>query len=308
MRVVVMGAGGLGGYFGGLLARHGTDVTFIARGANLRALQERGLTVRSVHGDFVTPVQALSDPRGLPPADIVLFCVKTYAVRQAVELLQPVVDSHTVILALQNGVDTPAQLQAAFGRGTVLGGVTRIGSTLVEPGVIIQPTADREIEFGTLNGQSHDQAERLRTVLQEAGIPAIVAPDIMKLLWEKLVFISAFSGLSTLTGLLPEQILAHAATRDLYRTVMQETTAVGQAAGAAIDAGIVEHTLTYLDTLDDLGESSMAVDFRRGRPIEVDAIHGAVVQHGRRLGVPTPVNEVIYATLSVMDRVKRESN
>jgi 2-dehydropantoate 2-reductase len=144
--------------------------------------------------------------------------------------------------------------------------------------------------------------------LQEAGIPAIVAPDILKLLWEKLVFISAFSGLSALTGLLPEQILAHAATRDLYRTVMRETMAVGQAAGVAIESDIVEHTLAYLDALGDLGESSMAVDLRHGRPLEVDAIHGAVVQHGRRVRVPTPVNEVIYASLSVMDRVKRGSN
>src|SRR5262245_30959402 len=128
MRIVVMGSGGLGGYFGGLLARSGADVTFVARGAHLQALQERGLTVRSINGDFALPVQACTDPAGLPSADVILFCVKTYDAVAAAALLQPVVTATTILLTLQNGVDMAADLQKTYGRGTVLAGVTRGGS------------------------------------------------------------------------------------------------------------------------------------------------------------------------------------
>jgi len=300
-----MGTGGLGGYFGGLLARSGAEVNFIARGAHLQVLQNRGLSVRSVHGDFVIPVQACETVEGLAAADLVLFCVKTYAVEEAVALLQPVVADHTVLLTLQNGVDTPSELQEIFGRGIVLAGVTRTGSTLAEPGVIVQQTSDRVIEFGALNRQGQSAVDGVRAVLEAADIPAVAADDIRKLLWEKLVLISAFSGLGALTGLSTAQLLAHGPTRQLYRDTMQETAVVGQAAGVAIDPDIVTRTLTYLDAQDDPGESSMAVDFQRGRPIELEAINGAVVRHGQRLQIPAPVNNTIYASLTVMDQVNR---
>jgi len=306
MRIVVMGSGGLGGYLGGLLAQSGADVTFVARGAHLQVLQERGLTVRSVHGDFSLPVHACADLRGLPPADFVLFCVKTYDAAGAAVLLQPVMDTRTIVLTLQNGVDMATELQTTFGRGTVLAGVTRMGSTLVAPGVIEQPTTDRLIEFGSLTGQEQEQVERVRTLCTTAGIPTLVSPNIQRSLWEKLVFIAPFSGLSTLTRLTPAQLLAHAPTRGLYRAVMQETAAVAQAA-AGVTPEIVERTMHYLDTAGDPGESSMAVDFQRQRRIEVDAINGAVVRHGQRLRVPTPLNAMIYNALAVMDHYNRQT-
>ena len=305
MRIVVMGSGGLGGYVGGLLARSGADVTFVARGANLQALQKRGLTVRSVNGDFTVSVQACADPRGLSAADVILFCVKTYDAAAAATLLQPVVEAQTIILTLQNGVDMAADLQTTFGRGTVLAGVTRMGSTLVAPGVIEQPTTDRLIEFGSLTGQEQAQVERVRTLCTTADIPTLVSPNIQRSLWEKLVFIAPFSGLSTLTRLTPAQLLAHVPTRELYRAVMQETAAVAQAA-AGVTPEIVERTMHYLDTAGDPGESSMAVDFQRQRRIEVDAINGAVVRHGQRLRVPTPLNQMLYNALAVMDHYNRQ--
>jgi 2-dehydropantoate 2-reductase len=306
MRILVMGAGGLGGYFGGLLARSGADVTFVARGKNLQALQTRGLTVSSVHGDFALRVQACVDPVGLPPADLVLFCVKTYDVATAAALIQPVVAAHTILLTLQNGVDTPYDVRTTFGRGTVLAGITRIGSTLVEPGVITQPTTDRAIEFGNLDGQAQSQVEAVRRLLTEAEIPAVVSADIQKSLWEKLVFISAFSGLSTLMRLTVAEVLAQAPTRELYRTVMQETAAVAWAESINVAPDIVERTMHYLDTSGDPGESSMAVDFQHRRRIEVEAVHGAVVRHGQRVQVPTPVNATLYGALVVMDQYNRQ--
>ncbi len=306
MRIMVMGSGGLGGYFGGLLARRGADVTFIARGANLHALQERGLTVHSVNGDFALPVQTCADPAGLPPADCILFAVKTYDAAAAAALLQPVVAARTILLTLQNGVDMATDLQATFGRGTVLAGVTRIGSTLSAPGVIEQPTTDRMIEFGSLTSQDHDQVNHVRTLLEGAGIPTLVSPNIQRSLWEKLVFIAPFSGLSTLTCLTPAQLLAHESTRGLYRSVIQETAAVAQAAaGVALD--IVDRTMHYLATAGDPGDSSMAVDFQRQRRIEVEAINGAVVRHGQRLQVPTPLHQMLYNALVVMDRYNRQA-
>ena len=306
MRIMVMGSGGLGGYFGGLLARSGADVTFIARRANLHALQERGLTVHSVNGDFALPVQACADPAGLPPADFIVFCVKTYDAAAAAALLQPVVAARTILLTLQNGVDMATDLQATFGRGTVLAGVTRIGSTLSAPGVIEQPTTDRMIEFGSLTGQDHDQVKYVQTLLEGAGIPTLVSPNIQRSLWEKLVFIAPFSGLSTLTRLTPAQLLAHESTQALYRSVMQETAAVAQAA-AGVAPDIVERTMHYLATAGDPGDSSMAVDFQRQRRIEVEAINGAVVRHGQRLQVPTPLHQMLYNALVVMDRYNRQA-
>jgi 2-dehydropantoate 2-reductase len=305
MRIVIMGSGGLGGYFGGLLVRSGADVRFVARGMHLQALQERGLTVRSVNGDFTVPVQASADLHGFPPADVVLFCVKTYDAEAAAALLQPAVEATTTVLTLQNGVDMAADLRATLGRGTVLAGVTRMGSTLVAPGVIEQPTTDRLIEFGSLTGQEQEQVERVRTLCLAADIPTLISSNIQRSLWEKLVFIAPFSGLSTLTRLTPGQLLAHAPTRELYRSVMQETAAVARAA-ADVKPEIVERTMHYLDTAGDPGDSSMAVDFQRQRRIEVDAINGAVVRHGQRLQVPTPLNYMIYHSLVVMDRYNRQ--
>ena len=306
MRIMVMGSGGLGGYFGGLLARRGADVTFIARGANLHALQERGLTVHSVNGDFALPVQTCADPAGLPPADCILFAVKTYDAAAAAALLQPVVAARTILLTLQNGVDMATDLQATFGRGTVLAGVTRIGSTLSAPGVIEQPTTDRMIEFGSLTSQDHDQVNHVRTLLEGAGIPTLVSPNIQRSLWEKLVFIAPFSGLSTLTCLTPAQLLAHESTRELYRSVLQETAAVAQAA-AGVAPDIVDRTMHYLATAGDPGDSSMAVDFQRQRRIEVEAINGAVVRHAQRLQVPTPLHQMLYNALVVMDHYNRQA-
>jgi len=306
MRIVVMGSGGLGGYLGGLLAQSGADVTFVARGAHLQVLQERGLTVRSVHGDFSLPVHACADLRGLPPADFVLFCVKTYDAAGAAVLLQPVVDTRTIVLTLQNGVDMATELQTTFGRGTVLAGVTRMGSTLVAPGVIEQPTTDRLIEFGSLPGQEQGSVDRVHALYTAAGIPTLVSPNIQRSLWEKLVFIAPFSGLSTLTRLTPAQLLGHEPTQGLYRAVIQETAAVAQAA-AGVAPDIVERTMHYLDTAGDPGDSSMAVDFQRQRRIEVEAINGAVVRHGQRLQVPTPLNQMLYNTLIVMDHYNRQA-
>jgi 2-dehydropantoate 2-reductase len=223
----------------------------------------------------------------------------------AAALLQPVVAAQTILLTVQNGVDMATDLQATLGRGTVLAGITRLGSTLVEPGVIVQPTLDRQLEIGSLTPEGSTQVETARDLLSAAGIPVDVSADIQKSLWEKLVFITAFAGLSALTGLSPNQILAQTPTRHLYRTVMQETAAVARTAGVAIAADIVDRLFAYLDAEGDLGHASMAVDFQHQRRIEVEAINGAVVRHGRRLGVPTPVNETIYAALVVMDAYHR---
>jgi 2-dehydropantoate 2-reductase len=178
---------------------------------------------------------------------------------------------------------------------------------LAEPGVIEQPTSDRAIEFGSLDGQAQPQVAMMHRLLRQAGIPVVVSADIQKSLWEKLVFISAFSGIATLTGLPVAEILAQAPTRELYRSVLRETATVAWAAQVNVAPDIVEHTMHYLDTGGDPGESSMAVDFRRRRRIEVEAIHGAVVRHGQHVQVPTPVNATIYGALTVMDQYNRRT-
>src|SRR5712692_1787074 len=251
MRIVVIGAGGTGGYFGGLLARAGEDVSFLARGTQLEALRTRGLTVKSHHaGTFSLPVHATSDPQEIGPVDLVLFCVKTYDTRAAIEGLHLFIGPETVVLPIQNGIDAAERLSREVGVQHLIGAVAYVTSQIESPGVIAQTAGSGSIEMGELAGGQSERTQRLQRMLRHAGISAELPPDIHVTLWEKFLFICAFSGVTALTRLPLGQVFAHQETCDLLKAVMKEGEALARARGIALPVDIVERSYATLQALE----------------------------------------------------------
>jgi 2-dehydropantoate 2-reductase len=302
MRILVMGSGGLGGYFGGLLAKSGQQVSFLARGAHLQALQERGLRVTSVNGDFELEVRAAETVAELGPADLVLFCVKSYDTEAAAGLLQGALAPGGAVLTLQNGIGNAEQIDAVLGKGTTLPGSAQIESAIGEPGLIIQSSLRRRITFGEADGRRSERAERILELLTAAEIETILSDDIQRVLWEKFIFITAMAGLSSLTGATLGDMLGYEPTRALFRAAVEEAAAVGRAAGVRLSDSVVDETLQLASSMLPTMRSSMQKDLEAGRRLEVEALNGMVARLGRQHALPTPINDVIYAVLGLANR------
>ena len=301
MRVAMVGAGGLGGLYGGLLARAGLDMTFIARGRNLAALREHGLILKRVSGEEVQlTVRATDDPREVGPVDLVWFCVKTYDLDAAARHALPLVSPETMALPIQNGVEAPERLAEILGREHVLGGVGRAGATLVAPGRVEEKSRQAAVVFGELDGGASARTERLERVLREADLDPRVSEDIQAELWDKFVQACAIFGLDTLLRVPAATYLRSPETAELFVGLMREVDAVGRARGVRLAEGTVERlwgTLSTLFRTNPTIRSSMYFDVMAGRRLEIDAASGAVVRLGREVGVPTPLNFAIYAAL-----------
>lgn len=292
-----MGSGGVGGYFGGLLARANEDVTFIARGAHLEAIQKNGLQVKSVVGDFHVRPKATHDPAAVGPVDLVLFSVKAYDTEAAGSAIRPMVGRETVVLCLLNGVDNEEKLEAILGEQHVMAGVVHILSTISAPGVISQIAGPRTIKLGEKDGRITPRVERILGVLKGAGILAETSTQIQVDLWEKFLFICAQGGVTALAGLSIGEILACPETVAFYRGVMEEVAAVGRAMGVPLSANAVERALAFARGLQSGTRSSLAHDLSQGNRLEVETLAGSVVRYGREVGVATPFNFAIYACL-----------
>jgi 2-dehydropantoate 2-reductase len=298
MRIAVMGAGGTGGYFGGLLARAGEDVTFIARGAHLEAMRRRGLVVKSrLAGEFTQAVRATNDPQELGPVDLILFCVKTYDTAAGVAMIGPLIGPETIVLPVQNGVESAERIAQVVGARTVIGGVAYVFSSIEAPGVVTQTAGAGRLLFGELIEGNSPRTERLVHIFKRAGITAELCPDIRLALWEKFVNICAASGVTALTRLPIGPIMACADTRALLQATMEEVDMVGRACGIRLPIGIVDQLGAFFANLEPWARGSLAHDLAAGRRLELEALNGAVVCLGRTHGIPTPMNFVIYAAL-----------
>lgn len=298
MKIAIIGAGGVGGYYGGLLARHGHDVTFVARGAHLEAIRKNGLQIKSIFGDFVvSPAQATDNPAEVGRMYLILFCVKAYSTTEAAQAIRPLVGAQTAVISLQNGVEAVEQLGKVIGVEHVLGGMTQISSAIAAPGVIEQVSQFRRIVFGELDGSISARTRAIEEAFKETGVTVEVSQNIHKPLWEKLLLISVASGLGALTGLPMGDWRKPPETRDLCARLMREVESVAGAHGAALDADIVDRTLAFIDAASPTMKASMQLDVAAGRQFELDAIVGAVGRKGREKGVPTPVADMIYACL-----------
>ena len=308
MKIMIMGSGGVGAYYGGLLAGQGNEVTFIARGAHLQALRTNGLQVKSVHGDFtVIPAKATDTPAEVGPVDLVLFCVKTYDTDDSAKAIQPAVGPQSVVMSLQNGVDAVEQIGKIVGMDHVLGGVTQISSALEAPGVVKQVSQFRRVVLGELDGSVSARIQSIEKTLKETGITVEITQNIYKALWAKLIFISAASGLGGLTRLPMGEYRAVPETRAMIISLMKEVEAVARAQNVALDADVVQKSLDFIDNAAPHIKASMQLNVEAGRRTELESIIGVIGRKGRELGVPTPTADFIYAALLPIDLKARRA-
>jgi len=305
--LAIFGAGGVGGYFGALLAKSGEEVSFIARGEHLKAIRGRGLSVRSVNGDFSVRVKATSDPREIGPVDLVLFCVKTYDSGRALGLLPHLVGDETSVLSLQNGVDNHEKIGAVVGLGKVIGGLAHIESFVESPSVIRQSSKIRRITIGELDGRLSARVRNIENLFKRAGIDCVVSSNIISDVWQKFMFICAMGGVCSVARATIGHVLAFEGTRALYLGVLKEVRAVAEAKGVSLPTDVVERTVAFTEGLHKGMKPSMLHDLERGKRIEVDALTGTVVRVGKECGIPTPVNEFIYSCLKLQDDLRTGS-
>ena len=297
MRVAIMGTGGLGGFFAGLLARAGNDVTCIARSAHLAAIREHGLTVHSPRaGDFTVTIAATDNPHEIGPVDLILFCVKTYDLEPAAHQLGPLLHAETVVVPVQNGLDAAEQIGDIVGAAHVLGGVSYVGGAIEAPGVVREGGVGRLL-IGELDGGTSPRVERVLDTFRVAGLPAELHPNIRVAVWEKFLIICAFSGLAALTRLPLGPLRDCPDTAALLRGLIEETEAVARARAIPLPRDCVERALDSLHSIEPTRRPSLQQDLVAGRRLELEALNGALLRLGHACGVPTPLNFAIYAAL-----------
>ncbi|PWR19874.1 2-dehydropantoate 2-reductase [Zavarzinia compransoris] len=298
MKIAVIGAGGVGGYFGARLAQAGHDVAFVARGAHLAALQKNGLAVEGAAGSFLLPaVHATRDPASIGPADIVVFAVKMYDVAAAAALIGPLLGPDTLVLTLQNGVDAPHLLTRNLGARRVLGGAAYISAVIAAPGVIRVSVPSTRIEFAPVDGAVSPLAAEFADAGRAAGFGTVLGDDVDVVLWRKFCMLAAFSGVTAMLRSAIGPIREHAVARALLGDAVAEAVAVGRARGVALPDDMAATILRLLDAVPALMKSSMLEDLERHRPLEVEDLSGAIVRLGAELGVATPVHRAILGAL-----------
>jgi 2-dehydropantoate 2-reductase len=297
MRIAIVGAGGVGGYFGAKLARAGESVVMLARGAHLDAIRRDGLRVRSTpEGESVARVEAVDSFTGQPPVDMALFCVKSFDTRSAAEALRPALGPSTGVVSLQNGVDNEEMLDEVLGRGVALGGAAYVFASIDAPGVIVHKFAGR-IVFGEMDGRVSERATRLRDALARAGVPVEVTTDIRRVLWEKYLLISAQAGMSALTRCPAGVLRETPESWRMYRLILEELAALARASGVTLAADVVDAVMKQAAAIAPDAYSSLHHDLTQGKRLELEALHGHAVRLGERHGVPTPMVFAVYAAL-----------
>jgi 2-dehydropantoate 2-reductase len=299
MRVAVMATGALGGYFGGRLAEVGHDVFFIARGANLAAIRKNGLKVESSVGNIhIKTPNATDDPKAVGEVDLVLFAVKLWDVEKSGEASKPLVGKNTRLLSLLNGIDSVERLVPILGSHAVAAAPATISAVISEPGVISHKSPFAGFRCGFIDGR---EDARLQTMVQEirkAKIDAVFSKTIEKELWEKFIFIVGMSGATAATRMPLGAVRDDPDARALLQSLMREVEAVGCAKGIALE-GSAAKFFSFVMGLPAALKASMLEDLERGNRLEADWLQGKVVELGRALGVPTPVNRDVYAVLKL---------
>jgi 2-dehydropantoate 2-reductase len=293
-----MGTGGVGGYYGGLLARAGHDVTFIARGAHLEAISKKGLEVNSVFGDFrIQPATVTDHPASVGAVELIVFATKTYQIPEAARAILPMVGSDTVVVPLLNGVDAADRIGEVIGAKHMLGGVTYLSSAMEEPGVIGHYSQFRRIVVGEFNGEITERAKSICQVLKSTGATVEVAGDIVRELWTKFVFISAISALGGLTRVTTGEYRDVAETRKMLIDALREVVMIASARGVLLEPGLVEKTLEFIDSAPADMKPSMQRDIEAGRRYELESMIGLNVRLGAELNLPVPAMTLAYAAL-----------
>jgi 2-dehydropantoate 2-reductase len=297
VRIAVIGAGGIGGYFGGRLAMSGHDVTFVARGDHLAAIRRDGLRVESVRGDFlVRDAAATDDPATVGVVDLVLLAVKTWQLDAALPLLGPLMGADTAVLTSQNGVEAPDRVAAVVGRAAVLPGAAKIFAMVTGPGVVSHVGGPATLAFGEWDDRRSERALRIVDAFTDAGVDATISDGIWPELWAKLVAIVPLGSLGAALDATVGQL--RTAHRDLLEAAMTETATLAAARGVPLPADVVPSTLAFLDQQPDDATTSLHRDVVAGRSTELDAWTGAVVRLATESGVPVPVHRTLLAVVT----------
>ena len=306
MRIAIFGTGGVGGYFGGRLAQAGEDVTFIARGEHLRAIQTKGLKVESLNGDFVVyPVKATADVTEVGPVDLVIVGVKAWQVPEAVRSMKPMVGSKTSVLPLQNGVDAVGQLSAELGTDHVIGGLCKIVSFVVGAGHIRHAGFAPSVVIGELDNRHTDRVVAIENVFNDAGIETTIAADIHAALWMKFLFIASFSGVGAIANAPAGILRSDPELRAQMLRGMEEIYSLAHVRNIKLPPNSIETVMAGVNALPEDATSSMQRDIAAGKPSELESQIGAVVRMARESRVEVPTHEFIYAKLKPLEEKAR---
>ncbi|MBL26165.1 MAG: 2-dehydropantoate 2-reductase [Rhodospirillaceae bacterium] len=300
MRIAVIGAGGVGGYFGGRLAAAGEDVVLVQRGAHGAAMRKDGLKVLSPLGDFTVPgITCVETTEGLDPADVIIVTVKSGGTDEAAQLAKPLVGPDTAVISLQNGVENEDRLAAVVGAEHVLGGVAYILSLIEAPGVIRHGGKMQKIVFGERDGSRSARGEAFLAACRNAGIEAELSESIDSALWSKFAILCPHTGMTAATRMPIGPIRDDADCRAMLLAAVEEIIALAEARGIGLPQSLHEAPLAFTDGLPPDTTSSMHYDITHGRLLELEWLSGTVVRLGRASGVPTPVNDFLYAVLKL---------
>ncbi|MBK7452171.1 MAG: 2-dehydropantoate 2-reductase [Anaerolineales bacterium] len=308
MKFAIFGTGGVGGYFGGRLAQAGEDVTFIARGHHLSAIQQTGLSVESIRGDFVVnPARAIDLTQTVGAVDVVILAIKAWQLDDAIHQMKPLVGDATVIVPLLNGIEHMEALVSAFGSEHVLGGVCRISAFIAEAGHIKHVGIDPFIAFGELNREMSERVSKLYDVIKNiSGVTVEASGNIELAMWEKYLLIAAFSGVGAATRSPVGMFRSIPETRAMFRRALEEVALVANSRGVGLTEGSVQSVMDRIDQTQPDTMASMQKDVLAGRPSELESQTGALVRMARAATVSVPTHEFIYASLLPMEKKARQ--
>ncbi len=298
MNIVVLGAGAVGGYFGGRLAKSGVPVSFLVRPKRFEQLKKTGLVVRSVHGDFTVVPALATDPKEIENPELVILGLKNYHLEGAIEMLKSLVAKGAKVLPLLNGVEHIERLQETLGKGAVLGGSCYIESTLNSDGEIVQTSPVQDIVFGSLTGQD-DQAflQEVETLLNQAEIPVKLSNEIIKEMWTKYAFLASFSAITASTRQPIGVALNDPVTVEFLRNLIVEVCDVARSQGIQFPEDLADQLVKRMKGLSPSMTASMHRDLEKGEPMELDSLHGALLKMAEAAGIRTPIIQSVYALL-----------
>ncbi len=301
MKILMMGAGGVGGYYGARLALAGNQVSFVARGAHGAAIRRDGLTVESELGEMrVQPATVLAEPRQIDgPPDLVVIAVKLWDLETAARAVAPIVGPQTAVLSLQNGIDKDEVLAACVGRRAVVGGLTYIAVVVSSPGVVTQTGPTQRIVVGELDGTLSPRVQAIGAAMRDAGIDVQVTADIRCAAWEKFVFLAAHSATTAVTRQPIGKVRDNPATRQLLQDAMREGVQLARAEGVTLPGDFLAQRMAFIDSMPADSRASMAQDLLRGNRLELDWLSGAIVQRAASYGLATPIHRTLYAALAL---------
>lgn len=305
MNVLIMAAGSLGGYIGSEISKS-HNVTLIARNQHLKKIQTDGLVIKSVtSGNFVCNAEAYEKPIENYKADLIIYCVKSYQNNKAISVIKNSADAETTILTLQNGIGSGELLSSHFEQNNIILGAAYIDASTLDYGIIKEHGGDCRIVFGNYEGNNNYHTEKVKTALKSTNINYCLSKEILTTIWEKLIFISGLSGMTCITNSTFEEILSYRQTRHMTKSLITESYNVGTKSGIKLNKEIVEDTMKYFINLKSELTSSMHQDLINGNQLEIESINGAISKIGKLYDVPTPINDIIYDCLSLINKRRK---